>query len=175
MRGAAISPPKPTTLQRALVGPAGEHYVLFRLYRQGKLASLAPPGSPTVDVLVLAPDQSVVALLQVKTRTYGADRGWHMSLKHESIIEPRLFYVFVDLEPEPPVTYVVPSAVVADVLAKAHRAWLDTPGAKGQPHKDSKFRRILPAFKEEVPGYPPGWLDEYRERWDLLAAGAAPV
>lgn len=134
------------------------------------LASLSPTGSPTVDVLVLAPDESVIASLQVKTRTYGKDKGWHMREKHESISEPRYFYAFVDLEAEPPVTYIVPSAVVADVLQKAHRAWLQTPGAKGQPRKDSQFRRILPAFKEEVHGYPPGWLEEYQERWDLLSA-----
>lgn len=53
-------------LEKALVGPAGEHFVLFRLYQQGMLASLSPPGSPTVDVLALAPDESVIATLQVK-------------------------------------------------------------------------------------------------------------
>ena len=73
-----------TAQQKALVGPAGEHYVLFRLHQQGLLASLSPEGSPTVDVLVLSPDETVIASLQVKTRTYGRDRGWHMRKKHES-------------------------------------------------------------------------------------------
>ena len=164
---------KPTALQRALVGPAGEHYVLFRLYQQGILASLAPPGSPTVDVLVLAPDQTVVASLQVKTRTYGRDKGWHMSIKHETIIEPRLFYAFVDVEPELPVTYIVPSAVVADVVQKSHQAWLTTPGARGQQRNDNKMRRIIPVYPDAWPGYVDNWLDEWRERWDLLNAGAA--
>jgi hypothetical protein len=91
-----------TKVEKALVGPAGEHYVLYQLYRHGMLASLAPPGTPTVDVLVLAADQSVVATVQVKTRTYGADGGWHMSAKHEHIVEPRCFYAFVDLEPDSP-------------------------------------------------------------------------
>ncbi len=77
-----LRPPR-TRAEKALVGPAGEHYVLYQLYRRGMSASLAPPGTPTVDVLVLATDQSVVATVQVKTRTYGADGGWHMSEKHE--------------------------------------------------------------------------------------------
>jgi hypothetical protein len=89
-----------STLEKALVGPAGEHFVLFRLYQQGMLASLSPPGSPTVDVLVLAPDESVIATLQVKTRT-GVNRGWPMSEKHEHISEPRCFYAFVDLRFQP--------------------------------------------------------------------------
>jgi hypothetical protein len=139
------------------------------------LASLAPPGSPTVDVLVLSPDQSVIASLQVKTRTYGADKGWHMSIKHESISEPRLFYACLDLEPELPVTYIVPSGVVADVLRNSHQAWLAAPGAKGQQRNDNRMRRIKPAYPDTWPGSSPVWLDEWRERWDLLAAAVAPT
>jgi hypothetical protein len=41
-------------LERSLVGPAGEYYVLYRLHQQGLLASLAPRGAPTVDILVLS-------------------------------------------------------------------------------------------------------------------------
>src|SRR5437870_4449807 len=122
--------------ERALVGPAGEHYVLYRLYRLGLLASLAPPGSPTIDILVLAADERVVATVQVRARTYGTDHGWHMTVKHERIVMPRCFYAFVDFEPNAPVTYSVPSATVADVLKKSHAAWLATPGARGQAHRD---------------------------------------
>lgn len=156
-----------------LVGPAGEHYVLFRLYRLGLMAALAPPGAPDVDVLVLTPDQEVAAQVQVKTRTYGTDKGWHMKPKHEQLIDDRLFYAFVDLEPESaPVTYVIPSVVVADVLASNHRAWLATPGAKGQVHNDSNMRRLMPVYKPGVPDYPPGWLDQYAERWENLRDAA---
>lgn len=96
-----------SALQKALVGPAGEHFVLFRLYKRGMLASLSPPGSPTVDVLVLAHDESVIATLQVKTRT-GVHMGWQMSEKHEDISA----HAFVDLDvPEGhlPVTHIIPS------------------------------------------------------------------
>lgn len=162
--------PERTRFEKALVGPAGEHYVLFRLYQHGMLASLAPPGSPTVDVLVMAPDETITATMQVKTRTRGRDKGWHMGEKHESIVEPRCFYAFVDLEPETPVTYIIPSKVVADVLTKAHRAWLSTPGAKGQQRRDTEFRRIVPTYGAEFLEYPSGWMEKYRERWDLLRA-----
>jgi hypothetical protein len=92
-----------STLEKSLVGPAGEHYVVYQLYRRGFLASLAPPGTPEVDVLVLSTDgERIAATLQVKTRTYGKDGGWHLSVKHERIIEDRLFYAFVDLDPSIP-------------------------------------------------------------------------
>ncbi len=168
--GEVTSPTHPrSVLERSLVGPAGEHYVLYRLYRKGMLASLAPPGAPTVDVLVLAPDESVIATVQVKTRTYGADGGWHMSKKHEEVVQARCFYAFVDLEPEPPVTFIVPSAIVAQALRAAHQAWLATPGRGGRPHRDHDMRRILPSYSFSVPGYPSGWLKQYEERWDLLS------
>jgi hypothetical protein len=62
-------------IERGLVGPAGEHFVLFRLYRRGMLASLAPPGLSTLDILVLSFTQDIVATVKVKTRTFGRDRG----------------------------------------------------------------------------------------------------
>ena len=119
-------------MQKSLVGPAGEHYVLYRLHAMGLLASLAPRGAPTVDILVLSPDETVVATVQVKARTYSSDGGWHMGQKHESIALPGCFYAFVDFEPEVPVTYIVPSAVVADVVTKSHQAWLASPGKEGK-------------------------------------------
>jgi len=118
--------------------------VLFRLYEQGMLASLAPPGSPGVDILVLSPDQTALASVQVKTRTYDRDQGWHMSEKHEGIIEERLLYTFVDLAMEPPTTYVVPSQTVAEVIARSHRLWLDTPEEAAGPIENRSFAACSP-------------------------------
>jgi hypothetical protein len=85
-------------------------------------------------------------------------------------VAPRYFYAFVDLEPDVPVTYIVPSEIVAEVISRAHKKWLETPGQGGKPHKDHPMRRLLPAYGFEVPGYAPGWLDQFRERWDLITA-----
>ncbi len=127
-----------------------------------------------MDVLVLSPDETVIASLQVKTRTYGRDQGWHMRARHETIVAPRLFYAFVDLEPDTPATYIVPSSVVADAITKSHQAWLAAPGARGQAHRDHDMRRVRPAFGNEVEGYASGWMEQYREAWHLLkeAVGA---
>ena len=169
-----LTAPKLTreVLAKTLVGPAGEHWVLYCLYRAGTLAALAPPGVPEVDILVLDSPHDIVAGIQVKTRTKGADGGWHMRAKHEGIRDPRLYYAFVDLQPDPPITYIVPSTKVAEVLSASHQSWLDTPGVHGQAHKDSAFRRILPEYKYRVPGAEKGWLDRYRERWDQLQSRA---
>ena len=159
----------PRKISSTLVGAAGESYVLFELYRRGILAGQPPQGVADVDLLVLDERASVVTNLQVKTRMSGSNKGWHMKEKHESLISDRLMYVFVDLEPSRPISYVVPSAVVAEIVKKSHAAWLANVGKSGRQRRDTVMRWVLPCYKDPVPGFEDGWLDKYRERWDLLA------
>lgn len=147
---------------------AGEHFVLFRVHQEGMLAALAPPGSAAADVLIVAPDDGIVATLQVKTRIRGNEVGWRMSAEHELIRAPRSFYAFVDMEVPTgalPITYVVPSREVASMLAASHKAWLSIP-----EHNDSRRRRVKPSHPFKVPGYPDGWMEQYRESWGRLRA-----
>ena len=155
-----------------LVGSAGEHFVLYNLHRRGLLAAQAPRGFKDVDILVLNPDRSVAASIQVKTRRSGADHGWHMKQKHETLVLPGLFYCFVDMEYANPNAYIVPCEVVADVVKKSHAAWLATPGKKGQPHNDGKMRRVQPAYKYVVEGYNNDWLQQYLDDWGALSRSA---
>lgn len=151
-----------------LIGAAGEHYALYELQRRGLLAAQSPANAYAADILVFSPTMSVGSMVQVKTRTSGRDGGWHMRAKHERFFHPRLFYAFVDLEPPSPVVYVMPSSVVADALTRSHQAWLALPGRGGRAHRDNDMRRVVPIFPHQVDGFPSGWLDAYRDRWDLL-------
>lgn len=114
-----------------LVGAAGEDYVLYELHRRGVLAAQTPTNAYLADILVFDPEMSVGAMVQVKARSRGS-RGWAMAPKHETATHPRLFYVFVDLETNPPTSYVVPSAIVAEVVALSHQTWLGLPGRGGR-------------------------------------------
>jgi hypothetical protein len=63
--------------------------------------------------------------------------------------------------------YVIPSKVIADNVAGAHKLWLKTPGKNNRAHQDSSVRTVyLP------PGMSfSGWhISEYRDRWDLNGA-----
>ena len=153
-----------------LVGAAGEDYVLYRLHRMGLLAAACPLNAYAADIIVFSPAMQVGCMVQVKTRTTGADHGWHMGEKHERLIHPRLFYVFLDLQPDHPESYVMPSDVVSKAVAGSHRAWLALPGQGGRVRRDSPMRRIAPVFHDAVPGFPVGWMDAYRERWDYLTS-----
>ncbi|MFI1300695.1 hypothetical protein [Streptomyces noursei] len=91
-----------------------------------------------------------------------------MHSKHEAISADRLFYAFVDFEPTVPVVYTIPSRRVAEVVRASHQAWLALPGRGGVPHKDSKMRRLLPAYNFPVAEATPGWMEQYREAWELV-------
>ena len=165
--------PKKPPLTRALIGPSGEHFVLSRLYQHGVLAALAPPGTPEVDILVLSPDaDSIAATVQVKTSTGGARSGWQFKSKHETITASRLFYALVDFRASPPTTYVLPSRVVAKAVKLSHLIWLSEPRRDGNPHKDNPLRQVKAKYPFKIEGFEEGWLDEWKERWDLIVAEA---
>lgn len=109
-------------------------------------------------------------MVQVKTRTSGGGGGWIMSAKHERLVHERLFYALVDLGLPDPVTYVIPSSVVADVLTRSHQSWLAITRVDGRPHVDSPVRKVSGRYGHHVPGLLDDWLGAYRERWDLLTA-----
>lgn len=161
----------------SLTGAAGEHFVMSELLRRGLIAALAPAGVPNCDIIVTDEIGDRLCAVQVKTRnSTGADGGWHMGRKHENLMAPTLFYCFVDFgagKDGGPFTYVVPSAVVATALAECHQAWLKQPGKKGQQRKDGDMRRLLPDYSHLNAGkYEAGWLEPYREAWQLLLVSA---
>ena len=157
------------------LGAAGEHFVMCQLLRRGFIAALAPAGVPNADIVVTDQVGDRLCAIQVKSRVAkGRDGGWHMKGKHEKIKSPTLFYAFVDFGEDElvhPVTFVVPSEIVASVLTRAHRLWLDTPGKGGKSHQDGDMRRFLPDYDRQklAVGCGPGWLEPYRENWKQLS------
>ncbi len=159
-----------------MIGAAGEYYVLARLSLLGKIAAQAPRGVPNADIVVSSVAGDRLCAVQVKTRRgKGTDHGWHMSKKHETLTADGLFYAFVDFvstEHPDPVTYIVPSAIVAETLEITHRTWLSRPGKHAQQRRDSDFRRLMPDFThncgDQAAPYIQGWLDPYKEAWHLL-------
>jgi hypothetical protein len=159
---------------KTTTGAAGEHYVMYRLLRQGFIAALAPTGVPNADILVTDVIGDKVCAVQVKTRLDpGSDLGWHMGKKHEELHSPNIYYCFVAMETNPPKCWIVPSLIVAKALKVNHDKWLSEPGKNGRVHNDSnvrRFREVYPLLADE---YPLGWLDTYLEKWGQLKAAAS--
>jgi hypothetical protein len=161
------------------VGEVGEHWVLYRLIREGYTAVLAPKNADAVDILA-ADKHGRAFSIQVKTKTNA--RGWRLDQKDESRSDPRLFYCLVDLgkncDREPPEAYVVPSRLALRFVKHAHAGWLTMTKANGDPHKDSTMRVLEDSYGRLAPvidmdEYPEGWLERYRENWDILGTDAA--
>jgi len=161
-----------------ILGAAGEHYVMCQLLRRDLIAALAPTGVPNADIIVTDKIGDQLCAIQVKVRRdIGSDGGWHMKAKHEKIVSPNMFYSFVDFGTslsDQPKCWVVPSKVVAYVVKTSHSNWLASPGKKGQQHKDSVMRRLLPSYERHGmgPKYGKGWLDGYFEKWETIATFA---
>lgn len=137
-------------------GVAGEYLTAGELSRRGFIASITLRNSRGVDILVTNEETSKSVAIQVKT-SYGKSNRWILGQKAEDYYEENLFYVFVNLNyGGAPDYYVVPSKVVADRIKKNHQQWVDTPGRRGQRHKDSSMRAFIDAEKK------------FLGRWDLL-------
>jgi hypothetical protein len=150
----------------AILGAAGEHYVMSRLLMRGMIAALAPVNAPNADIVVTNKIGDRLCAIQVKARKQPR-QGWLMNAKHEGLVSPRLFYCFVDFSEAAPACWVVPSAVAAEAISTAHKAWLKTPGKKGRPHNPTPMRYFADHY-DLLKNYPFGWLDKYRDGWDLL-------
>ncbi|TAK04784.1 hypothetical protein EPO33_02185 [Patescibacteria group bacterium] len=160
-------------------GPAGEHYVLYRLLQREYVAGLAPENAPNSDIIATNVKGTKAAAIQVKTRRpLGSDDGWHMKDKHEELVGERMFYCFVDLKQEAtksPDVYILPSRVVATVLKETNRIWLHQPGKNGQKHKETVMRRLLPDYSKTLrlsdaqkKRFGKGWIEKYKEDWSIL-------
>lgn len=170
------------------VSLAGEFAVLSQLFVRGYEASLTLGNTKSVDILVYDPNTEMSRQLEVKTnfeQRNGPSNSqffgrfitkWRMHRKHETIVNPNLFYCFVHINTtraEPSKQsfrfFVVPSAVVAAYVRDQHTLWLrDDPG-----HGDSDMRVFRIGLANERDIVIPAPLGElYEDNWGQIAAPA---
>jgi hypothetical protein len=146
------------------LGEAGEHLVVSRLLARGLTAGQFPRGYKSDDILVEMGDD--IVRFQVKTSQY---KSWPIGTVLE---HGRRFYAFVHFhaleapDVDSPVVYVLPSATVKLVTDLHDDLWrIDHHSTQpGVPTLADPWRskRIVEQ------GYPPGWLEQFREAWHLL-------
>jgi len=144
-------------LNTVLAGVSGEYFVAAELSRRGYIASITLRNTKGVDVLCSNSEATKTVGIQVKTNS-GSNRSWILNQKAEDYFAENLFYVFVNLNnnQKHPDFFIVPSKVVAEYCKTGHSNWLNTPGKKGQKHKDTPMRKF------DVSD------EEYLNRWNLL-------
>jgi hypothetical protein len=84
---------------------AGEFAVLSQLMLRGYDANLTLGNTKAVDILLANPETGEMFKIEVKTsrkkpqhsKMFGYTLSWPMHKNHETISDPRLFYVFANL------------------------------------------------------------------------------
>lgn len=154
--------------EKSTRGNASQFFIAGELCRRGYLAVVTMGNTPNTDILCSNINGTRFVHIQVKTFVPGG-RTCSVGMKSEKDFGENFFWVLGGI-PEPDsqpdfVYYIIPSSVMAEEVSKAHRAWLTSPGKKGQEHNDSKIRTVtLPPYKSFT-----GWdVSEYENRWDLI-------
>jgi len=138
------------------------------LCRRDLVAVVTTGNTPNTDILCSNKEGTKFVHIQVKTFVPG-NRTVSVGRKAEKNYGNNFIWVLAGIrtvtQNAPFEYYVIPSSIVSENVIKAHKKWPETPGKKGQKHKDSEVRTIhLPPHKSRT-----GWqIDKYKNRWDII-------
>jgi hypothetical protein len=155
-------------------GNASQFFVAGELCRRGYSAVVTLGNTPNTDVLCSNLEGTKFVHIQVKTFMPRKNQTCSVGMKAEIDSGENFFWVIAGI-PGPDDTssfeyYIIPASVMAENVTYQHQTWLETPGKKGQQHKDSPVRTIdLPPYRSSY-----CWdISGYRDRWDLLEKGSS--
>ncbi|MBA7500645.1 hypothetical protein ES704_03405 [subsurface metagenome] len=131
----------------ALIGNAGEYYVMAELLKRGIVAALAPRNAPSFDILATRGNRTIRIRVKTKSQEYPI---WQYSVKKNGSIfrdlsEHRDFTVLVDLAmaTKDLKFYIVSTCRINKLLNKDFEEWVNTPGKNNRPHNPENKKRNL--------------------------------
>ena len=150
----------------ALIGNAGEYYVMAELLKRGIIAALAPRNAPAFDILATNGTRSVKIRVKTKSHEYS---DWQWMAKTDGSVFRNLsrkgdFTVLVNLamELKDLKYYVVPTHKIDKLLRDDFEKWVNTPGKYGQPHDPTNRKRNLGEDRYASE------LCKYLNKWETL-------
>jgi hypothetical protein len=166
-------------------GTAGEFYALSLFIRKGFVAGKAPEGTALYDLFVMTPNAFSFAPVQVKTVTNS--RHWMLSQRHEEVVSNLIFcFVLFSSELTQTRVFLVPAAVVSNVIRTGHEIWMALPGLNGATHTNGNMRTLKMDFSTLVSNvenpsdylslsqlqflneHSLGWLDRYENNFEIF-------
>ena len=146
-------------------GNAAQLLVASELNRRGWSAAVTLGNTPHVDVLCSNQDGTRFAFIQVKS-FHVKNKSCAVGKKAENQYSDNFFWVIVGLsddKEQKDVFYIVPANVMSHNVRAAHTKWLNTPGEKGQEHKDTALRKVhVGTHKFEYD------ITPWKDQWDLI-------
>ena len=154
--------------QKITRGNASQFFVAGELCRRGYSAVVTLGNTPNTDILCSNLEGTKFVHIQVKTFVPGISTC-SVGLKAEKDFGSKFFWVLGGI-PQPGDKsdfqyYIIPSKVMAKNVYEVHQQWLNTPGKKGQPHKDNSVRAVYLPPKRSITGWS---IKRYLNRWDLI-------
>ena len=150
----------------ALIGSAGEYYVVAELLKRGIIAALVPRNAPSFDILATRKNQTVKIRVKTKSQEYSV---WQWSTKKDSSIfrdlsKHRDFTVLVDLAmaTKDLKFYIVSTYRINKWLNKDFEDWVNAPGKNNRPHNPENKKRNLSQEKYAQE------LDKCLDKWEKL-------
>lgn len=162
------------------VSLAGEFAVLSQLALCGYDANMTLGHTKSVDILISDPSNKRMMKLEVKTNYQNTRNkpqvskvhgrvlsGWIMHKKHEKIIDPGLFYCFVNIGKQTNLFkfYIVPSKFVAKYVKEEHQNWLREKKKENKNVKDSEMRIFRIGLKKEKYTLNTPTAERYENNW----------
>jgi len=166
-------------LNKNSVSLAGEFAVLSQLALRGYDANLTLGHTKSIDILVSDSKTGKMFKLEVKTnylssRSAGGSSklfgnyvsAWIMNEKHEHLIDPKLYYCFVNIDKKGQSFrfFIVPNRVVAQYVKLQHKLWLD---AKASHSRENKMRTFRVGLKNEKYPILTPTIEEYENNWNF--------
>ncbi len=164
------------------VAIAGEFAVLSQLALHGFDANMTLGHTKGVDILASNPKNGKLYKIEVKTnlknerikpsvsQIFGLVLSeWILSKKNETIIDPNLFYCFVNISKNNGAFrfYIVPSHVVAKYAKDQHSLWLNEKKKEGKKVKDTDMRTFRIGLRGEKYKIKTPTSEEYENNWDF--------
>ena len=164
------------------VSLAGEFAVLSQLALRNYDANMTLGHTKNVDILVSDPRTNRMYKLEVKTTLRRSDKQiesqifgtvighWMMSVKHETSMDPALFYCFVIIWEQTKGAkgarfFIVPSKVVARYVKEQHQLWLAEKRKEGKKVKDTEMRTFRAGLRNRDYAIPTPTAEEYEDNW----------
>lgn len=154
---------------RKLERAAAEHIVMFELNRRGIMVTQPPIGVTNVDLCLVDDGLNIVKSLQVKTFKILFNDGWLMHFNAENLVSPRHFSIFVNIEREVPICYVIPSEVISQATKHSRNIWIKASSTDSNMSKELDIQNSGQSTASfETHSLTDGWIEKYRGRWGLL-------
>lgn len=149
-------------------GNASQFFVAGELCRRGYTAVVTLGNTPNVDILCSNKEGSRFVHIQVKTFVPG-NRTCSVGMKAMRDFGPSFFWILAGIpipdSNQPFEYYIIPSHDMAHNVSQAHNVWLQTPGAKGQAHKENKVRTVHLPPRQSICGWD---ISRYLDNWKLI-------